>query len=111
VSILSDLVVQGMAFGCAKEVGPKPLVVEATGRITDTQRSATGHDHKSTAAAPSRIGFNKILHALFPALGRGELWISRSVRFDSEDRDFKVKTIGMLVRLLYAIVLDFRNSC
>jgi hypothetical protein len=33
-----------MAFECAEEVGAKPLVLEATGRIADTQKSATGRD-------------------------------------------------------------------
>jgi hypothetical protein len=91
-----------MAFECAEEVGPKPLVREAKGGVIDTQKSSTGHDHKRIAAAPSKIGCNKILQVLFPALGRGELWISRSIRFDSEDRDLKVKAMVILIRLLYA---------
>jgi hypothetical protein len=102
VSILNDLEVLGMAFECAEKVGARPLPLKAKGRVTDTQKSAAGHDHKRIAAAPSKIGCNKILQVLFPDLGRGELWISHSIRFDSEDRELKVKAIGILIRLLYA---------
>ena len=101
VSVLNDLEVLGMAFECAEEVGAKPMALKAKGGVTDTQKSAAGHN-KRTAAAPSNIGCNKILQVLFPALGRGELWISHSILFDSEDRDLKVKAISILIRLLYA---------
>jgi hypothetical protein len=102
VSILNDLEVLGMAFECAEEVGAKPLALKAKGGVTDTQKSAAGRDHKLIAAAPSKIECNKILQVLFPALGRGELWISHSIRFDSEDGDLKVKAICILIRSLYA---------
>ena len=100
VSILNGLEVLGMAFECAEEIEAKPLALKAKGGVTDTQKSAAGHDHKRITAAPSKIGCNNILQVLFPALGRGELWISHSIRFDSEDRDLKVKAISILILLL-----------
>jgi len=101
VSILNGLEALGVAFACAEEVGPKPLVLKAKGNVTDPQKSSTCHDHKRIAAASSKIGSNKILQVLFLALGRDELWISRSIRFHSEERDLEVKAIGILISLLY----------
>jgi len=61
VSILNGLVVLGMAFECAEDVGAKPLALKAKGRSTDTQKSASGHVLKRTAAPSSKMGCNKIL--------------------------------------------------
>jgi hypothetical protein len=51
VSTLNGLEALGMEFECVEEAGPKPLVLKAKGKVTDPQKSSTGHDHKRIAAA------------------------------------------------------------
>ena len=48
-SILDDLEVLRLAFEFAEEVRAKPLALKAEGKVTDTQKSAAGHDHRRTA--------------------------------------------------------------